>query len=336
MMINTVSEALKNVCEPLLANSAFQRLNDVTFLGILSPRFLELEKHPLKKINSVSKRIRDDGSRADHSIGVAELTLQICERLALSEQTMRYAGAWALLHDIATWPLSHTGEAAFQEITNVKHKSLRASMVAGDKSLPSRLCVKKDVERMGLDADIVIRLFSKTSRFEDFQLNLLHDIIHSAITPDTLEGIYRSGRSIGISVPEPSAFVSLFGAARPDFFQTISMLDSHIILKFWRAKSKVYERYINNRYSISFESDWSNAILHQFNGYNLVDSLDVSEHFIIESVGRKGILPCENTRRYKAPQKYMLDASLKRKRRLQDDRPVSALRQLLVSSSSGS
>ena len=110
---------------PLIDSEGFKRLHRATFLGILSPKFAEAALVDVP----VSFTGIADGSRYDHSIGAASLLLDICNNLSLSEESCRYAVAWGLIHDIATWPLSHTGEAAFHQSSSVTVNLTRPDII---------------------------------------------------------------------------------------------------------------------------------------------------------------------------------------------------------------
>ena len=326
--------SLYEIVEPLVTAPAFRRLYDATFLGILSPKYDWLPGHPLaRRIEGGEVRTRDDGSRAEHSLGVAKLMLRFVEKFQLSLQATRYAVAWALTHDIATWPLSHTGEAAFSRATGTDHRTLRRDMILGSATIPTELHLDRYLEQMGVQGTYLFQLFDKTSIPFDSELRALHSVIHSAITPDTLEGIYRSGRAIGMSIPEPSQVLdSIEEAETPDLFSSAIVRKERSIpvLKFWRSKAFVYDRYINSQAAIEFESRWTSAIAARFDGVSLLQSLYLGEETIIREVFRSGLPSFEFVDRYKPPQRYELDRSLKHQSKLRGDSHLDALRNLLV------
>ncbi len=324
--------------EPILSSKAFQRLYDVTFLGILSPHFSHLSGHPLSSRVDKGLDLADDGSRADHSLAVAGLAVKFCDAFSLSIAAKKYAVAWALIHDIATWPLSHTGEVAFSSITGTTHKLLRHKMVMGSLELPDDFRLLDRIQEMGIDSDRLNILFEKrTHRLDEMdkdlkEFHMVYSLIHSAITPDTLEGIYRSGRAIGINVPDPENVLNSFEIKEIDCFDDAIVRRNYSgpILKFWRQKQKIYDRYINATRTVEFESRWSDAIKEVFGDVSLVESLELSEDEIVKSVSQTGLPPFESVNRYKAPQKYILDCSLRNKRVLHSDSPIEHLDSLLI------
>lgn len=315
---------------PLTERALFGRLKKITFLGILSPKFTHFPDHPLSP-TGVRRNIADDGSRADHSMGVAKLMLRFCDAFGFPEVTRKYAVSWALLHDIATWPLSHTGEAAFAMSTGVTHRELRQAMILGGEPLPRELDLSNDIKALGLDPRQLAGLFDARHEPEQYELRALHGVIHSAITPDTLEGIYRTGQSIGVFVPPPVTILDAIDATSPDIFDAIvRRKNSGPVLKFWRAKSVIYSNFINSDRAIIFESRWSHAIHLAYPQVSVFESLLLHEDDVIDTVQKRGLPTFEAVVRYKPPNKYFLHGSLKHKKRLRKDQPIRSLKGVLV------
>ena len=325
-----INPSIANIAKPLINSKPFHRLHDISFLGILSPRFAGLPDHPLSvKKNAKTRLLQDDASRAHHSLAVANIVLAFCELLSLAEQTRRYAIAWALLHDIATWPLSHTSEAAFTRITGVTHKALRHSLIIGDPSIPKDYRLGHAIREMDIDPDQVLALFDKSTKPKDSCLSLLYSFIHSAITPDTLEGIYRSRHALGIDVLAPSDVLASFDN---DLLNTMILRKrSKPVLKFMRDKKEIYEKYINTQQAIEYESRWSDAILHLFGSISLIDSLELTEEEVVTQVCQLGLGTFQSVGRYKAPRQYIIDKTLAKKRILPRDQRLEDLDQIFHS-----
>jgi len=297
--------------QPLVNATAFRRLSKLSFLGILSPRYRSIDCHP--NASSLGKR---DGNRAQHSIGVANIVFEAAHRLALSNKAIEYAVTWALLHDIATWPLSHTGEAGFSRVTDISSRQLRNAMIKGSYDLPQSLRVFYSVKQLSIQHDLLLALFDPVvDGGFDRDLRALHGLIHSPITPDTLEGMSRSGQVFGVPVPNPSQLVA---ALYRDIFSNV-MIDrqrsSHIV-SFWRRKSEIYDRHINNWRSIEFESAWSKAIEDAFARVPLADSLQLTERQIVGAVLTRNAPRFREVNRYKMPLSYQTSQVLARKRQL--------------------
>nr|WP_256091646.1 HD domain-containing protein [Candidatus Thiosymbion oneisti] len=299
--IDEVSE----VAGPLLESHAFRRLEDIRFLGLLSPCTPYSEQRPssLRPRKSPTVPVCDDGTRAEHSLGVALILLDLSRRLALSEDTQRYAIAWGLLHDLGTWPLSHTTEAAFSILTSINSRELRAGMITDSQRVPREFHLGKMLREIGIESDILISLFAGDASLPDDELRLLRQIIMSPITPDTLEGIWRCGVVFGVEVPHPNAVVGTI--ERDMLFDAMIRRDlSDVILRFWRKKAYIYERFINHPDTISWESRWGAVVLNAFAGISLAESLQLREADIFDRLMGSELPEADKQLRYKAPLRY--------------------------------
>lgn len=321
-------EALRAFASPLIDSSAFQRLEHITFLGILSPRFAEKVNSPvLQRYARLGIRKLSDGTRAAHSLGVASLALEVCHNLALPFEVEKYAIAWGLLHDIAAWPLSHTGEAAFARLTRVSGQELRKRMIEGHESLGKHLLVDKPLLKMGVEPSTLLKLFCKKRPALDFPLLRLWDVIHSPLTPDTLEGMWRCGRVFGVEVPNPRILLQALDTDVLDA-TVISPKRSQDILTFWRRKSDIYEKHINSSTMVAWESAWSNAIFKWYQGIDLTASLELDEDRIVDDVAKEVQIQRGKVMRYKPPLKYSVVPVKKRK--LDHDSSIEELREILT------
>ncbi|NUQ79023.1 MAG: HD domain-containing protein [Polyangiaceae bacterium] len=287
---DSASTELRNVAQPILDAPAFKRLNGITFLGILSPDF-----------GSVARR--RDGTRAEHSIGVAWIALDIARCLGMSSSAQRYAVAWGLLHDIATWPLSHTSEPAFTSITGVNVRTLRRMIIVGDRRLPANFSLRSKLREMGVRPDVLLALFETHSTRIDPESRLLWQVVHSRVTPDTLEGIARCAAAYEIGTPNTSHIWANFGR---DLFNDVTIKRNGIAAarRFWRKKGYVYENFINNAGAILLESRWSSAIELAFQRISLGTSLLLSEEDLIGKVNQFELPHVRTTIRYKPPLVY--------------------------------
>lgn len=307
-------EILRGLAEPLLESKAFKRLAGITFLGILSPRFT----------HAGDER---DGTRADHSAEVARRAVEIAQSLGLSLSVQRYAAAWGLLHDIATWPLSHTSEPAFVRLTGVDARSLREMMVCGHHDLPSEFCVREALRETGVDPGQLSRLFAGDLFYESLELRLLSQVVHCRFTPDTLEGMHRTGVSFGVQVPAPQTTSRIF---RREFFDVVfSVEDVGLIREFWSAKSRLYAEYINSPVAIARDTTWSTTIERSFAHVSLARSLFLTEADVRRAVVQFEVPLHNTTDRYKSPLSYQFNvgaaAQITAKRA-----PVSVLDRILT------
>lgn len=309
---------------PLIFSDSFRRLTKITFLGILSPSYAAIERHPIRFSATSSDR-----SRAHHSFEVALLAGRMAEDLSLSATTIRYAILWGLLHDIATWPLSHTGEAAFSSATETSARKLRRMMITGDNKLHRSLRVYRSLKEMGVDFDVLLALFDKRASSGTGELAHLHNLLHSALTPDTLEGMYRSGRAFGLPVPKPSVFID---SMERDLVSGIRLKrnSSADAIKFWRAKGRIYSHFINKEATVAFESSWSSAIRDSYINIDLSESLLANEKDILRKVAHKPVRPDREVFRYKEPLSYQIADEYHAARKFKDSFALEYLSEVFV------
>jgi hypothetical protein len=292
---------------PLLQSQALQRLRGITFLGVLSPRFRSLPNYPFRF--DPGKVIPDDGSRLDHSLGVALTALDIARRFGLSVRGQRYAVAWGLTHDIATWPLAHTSEPAFSTITGWTTGRLREAIVLGEREVPSQYRLGTLLRAIQVEPLVLLRLFERgVSLGDDEELALLSQVIRCPLTPDTLEGVWRCGVVFGISVPDP--WNMHFVLYRHNGLACLDHEGIDLVLEYWHRKAEVYRLFINREDVVRWESGWSIAVRREFAGLSLARSMDITEEEILQDILRAGAPPSAEIVRYKEPQDYSVTGSI--------------------------
>ena len=285
---------------PLRQSPAIELLDERTFLGILSPRFRKITSCPLYYDR---KTVIDDGSRLDHTLAVSRLALEISLKLELPEEMCRYAVAWGLVHDIATWPLSHTGEAAFSSVTGVSGRKLREMMITGDRKLPESMTVRKELKKSNINPNILLALFDKSTYPVESKFGPLWRMINSPLTPDSLEGIWRCARCFKVTVKKPDSWPQYFKGGS-ELLPSVRKNGSRQARHFWCQKSFVYKEFINREDVVCFESGWSEAIRNLYRECSLVESLSLSENDIIFSILERGVAPSNQIIRYKQPLAY--------------------------------
>jgi hypothetical protein len=254
---------------------------------------------------------------------------RLSTKLLLSRQASNYAVLWGLTHDIATWPLSHTGEAAFARSTETDARALRAMMILGSDKLPRALSLYAQIKAASIDHGTLEAIFDKQSIGFDKDLSVVHQLVHSALTPDTIEGMYRSGSVFNVPVPHPRLFVE---ALERDLYDGARLTkdSSSIVFKFWRGKSKIYSDFINTQRAIEFESTWSRSIQNSFPAISLSDSLALSETEVIgRAVDSVREVP-KDVLRYKAPLSYSIAETHKRRRTFDHPVPIDRLSTVFV------
>lgn len=202
-------------------------------------------------------------------------------------------------------------------------------MVIGDASLSKEYWLENAIREMGVNPNVVVVLFDKNDKPNDSRLDLLHSFIHSAITPDTLEGICRSRRALGIDVSSPNDVLASF---ERDLLDTMIVREhSKPVLKFMREKKEVYEKYINSQSAIKYESRWMDAIKILYESISLTESLELMEDEVVEKVCQSGLPEFRAIGRYKAPQRYVIDRTLNKKRMLLGDLKLEDLDEIFHS-----
>ncbi len=297
-------EKIKELCEPVLQEPSFTRLNEITFLGVLSPKFDNLMPDCEYKPVWNYRKLYNDGTRKDHSLGVASIILDQVEYFNFNEKNKKLAVCWALLHDIATWPLSHTSEPAFSSITKTSSRKLREMIILGSKQLPESFNITKSLKKSGIDPSVLIELFNKEHYPGDKDLKKLWCLIHSPVSPDTIEGMWRTGYVYHIKFPRA---VEYQHKIHLNLFEPyIDKTDSSLFISFWKSKSKVYSEHINSNSMLLWESAWSNSIKKYYSNVALIDSLNIKETDIINTVVKNGIDFGSRLNKYKEPQQYFV------------------------------
>lgn len=297
------------IADPVLKSLAFNRLSNLSFLGILSPGYAAYANSPLGgRCNHYSGVC--DGTRYDHSLGVASIALAIGKQVGLSEEAKRYAVAWALIHDIATWPLSHTSESAFSSLYGVSARQLRRQMIQGDGSIPAKLRLKVPLLQMGVDPSKLISIFDSEYRDLDIDLARFASLVKTPLSPDSLEGMTRTGAVFGVPIPNPSDIIK--GMYSELFGIVIRKQFTSSVFKFWRGKAEIYRKYINKPVVIAWESLWTSSIGRVFDTLSFSESFDLPESVIINRVREKGLLRRLCVERYKHPLDYIVNPPRRR------------------------
>lgn len=206
-------------------------------------------------------------------------------------------------------------------------------MLTSGHQIPSSLWLRNPLDEMNVRPSVLLALFDRDRNVlnaevtggvrEEFQM--LWSVIHSPLTPDTLEGIWRAGLSLGTRVPAPdeiqlAVFRSLAGAK-------VAKRRSKPLLRFWRSKSRVYECQINRPDVVRWESSWAAAILRLFAGIGIGKSLELDEATIVARVLANTMTEEDGHElfRYKPPRRYFLSDDHRRRESLIADLPMDDL-----------
>jgi HD superfamily phosphohydrolase len=280
----------------MLGYSPILRLLNVSFLGALSSGHDEVD------------------TRFQHSLGTAYIASTIADASRLTPRSRRYLVAHGLLHDIAHWPLAHTCEATFEELTRHSGKSLRAAMITGDPSVPSEYRIRMRLSRLGLDPAIVLALLEKRPVLRHpvgLEVKAILDIVSSPINPDTLDGIFRSAHLVHLPCPDPLEVVLAFtreADAVCIFRDRLPLLDD-----FWISKARVYRQFINRPDSKIWETRYAKAALERLRDANTRDALGYHEDRIRDELENwlAHVHDSDVTRfAFRPPRTYFIDESV--------------------------
>lgn len=203
----------------LIATEAFQRLRDISFLGVIDRLF-----HP----NGRPSFIRHN--RFHHSLGVALLALRYCRMAGVTARTHDLLVAAALLHDIGHGPLSHTLEPVFAKRFGIDHHKATAAIVKGEVALGRE--VRAVLDRHGVDPDEIVDLIMRRSTLDHGH------IFGGPINVDTIDGICRANTYLHRAPVDAHPLVSVLALAKVDS-AGVRRLDG-----FWALKERVYANFI--------------------------------------------------------------------------------------------
>jgi hypothetical protein len=286
--------------QPILRSKAFARIKNISFLGILSPRYSQITRSSISmKRGDVHSHDAVDGTRACHSLGVARIMLAICESLELSERQKKYAVVWSLLHDIGNWPLSHTAQYSFSLFYGADTKKIREWMILDDKKIPETYRLSGVLREIDIDAGRLVNLFQKNP---DKELEIISNLLQSQLTPDMLEGVWRAGRAFNTPTIMPDHFASAFYR---DIFGSL-VVNNYVknsAVAFWKSKKLIYDRIFSADRVIRWESAWAAAVLQILNSKNssFSEALELKEADIISEVVKGGLPKINALYRWKKP-----------------------------------
>ncbi|MES0490842.1 MAG: hypothetical protein ABUK01_12675 [Leptospirales bacterium] len=293
----------------LVKNPFFQRMKNTTFLGILSPYF-----HEYTKSNSPIHLSRKyiDGNRLDHSLNMAALLINLYDSNFenikhsdnLKEEIIRYAVVWCILHDLTTWPVSHTSEPAFENIFNTSHKEILFSMINNSKNLPREMWLGDTLADINININDILCLLKKMKPNNE-NLIPLYNLISSPINPDTIEGMWRAS-PVFMSKNRINHPIKVY--SNIEVLMTNDIMIKHgkrgNLLNFWKNKSIVYKDFINKDKVVRWESSWTLAIQKSVGNIDLLESFYLDEDELIKKAKKYFSEDVTEIHRYKPPHVY--------------------------------
>ena len=206
----------------LVATQAFQRLDDIRFLGGIDYCFV-----PRPNGSQSATRY----TRQQHSLGVLRLARLYCKELQLNQQERQPICAAALLHDIGHPPLSHSMEPAFEECLGFEHHQATEDIVLG--RVPLGREVHDVLRSHNVSPDKVVSIMSGEGGERFF---------HGPINFDTIEAICRSYRYLQTATTFPSPEDIMLAALYRSGEEHREIVDN-----FWLRKNEVYGCLIGSR-----------------------------------------------------------------------------------------
>ncbi|MGB3487800.1 MAG: HD domain-containing protein [Xanthobacteraceae bacterium] len=221
---------IQSLIAALVGLPRFKRLSRVSFLGAIE-RFAPRTDR------------RSAQSRYEHSIGVADLVIELSKRVAMTEGELRLAIAHALLHDVGHGPFSHSCENFFRKKFSIDHHSCLIDLIENEKSDES-----KTLRYFGVWLDY--RNFLRDPK----KIPLVQELFFGPINVDTIEGILRSSIFFGIERPIDITSVINALSSRPLKFRCLD--------EFWALKQTVYNDFIFSEVQARYDAIICNALFY--------------------------------------------------------------------------
>ncbi|MGJ7550498.1 HD domain-containing protein [Pseudomonas alloputida] len=215
-----------DIVKDIVGTKAFQRLNDISFLGALD--------YTHQSAGFLKKQYK---SRAIHSIYVAALANYIADARGYTTELKNHVIAAALLHDIGHAPLSHSVEPYIKKKIGYGHHQAGEQIIRGEASVAQEL---KHIIRKNFDTDLLLSLIDATAP-KDFG----GDLFSSPINIDTIDGITRSHTYL----TGKKFIICRISVAKAAFCSEPSC-DTRTLDSFWEMKDRVYANLINDQFGL--------------------------------------------------------------------------------------
>lgn len=208
----------------LIKTAAFQRLNDISFLGALNYTFsTRLSRHAC--------------TRATHSLHVAALANYVATERGYCDDLKRHLTIAALLHDIGHLPLSHSIEAFTRNRLGQTHHDLGEAIIDG------KVLGLRSLNRLlsgTVDRQVIIDLVNAKANCEGVEL------FAAPINIDTIDGILRTSAYFRDG---PKIFLrKSLDLTKAAFLTTsLSPKQRRGLDAFWHLKHHIYQKRIHSR-----------------------------------------------------------------------------------------
>lgn len=225
-------------------------------------------------------------NRYDHTLGAAYLAGLMATRCKLPPDVIRHLVAAVMLHDTGNRALSHTCEAAFDEISSTNGKELTEAIITGLPTglVPSSHVLKADLIERGLNLDFLLQIFRKDRNQSDPDKRIAVELYSNPINPDTLDGILRAAHLLLAQYLNPVDVAKAFqrvGDRAVVSSDAISLLDG-----FWEKKDDTYQAHIHNEKALKLERHFTKATLALYSGYTSIQIFRLSDRRVRQDVAR--------------------------------------------------
>ena len=292
----------------ILESAAVRRLDAISFLGVL--RRDSFPRH----------------SRLNHSLGAVYLATRAGRAAQLPHPLLRHLAAALLLHDVSTWPLSHTGEEPFKRITGLSNGSLKHAVLYDEPTVPAEYHLGQTLADAALDRAVLWVLLSKKASGADAVLDATVELVRCVANPDTLDGIARSALIYSVECPDVTRVADRFRYHDQQLCVAADVLP--LLDEFWTAKAQVYARHIYAPASIEGERLAAEALYATYAGTSPRDALALTDEAVLQRIeplldGESGLRSAMELR-FRPHQRYRIDTAVAFD---EDPIPVTALTQ---------
>jgi len=235
-----------SIYSEVIASPEFNRLKDISFLGILGYS------------NSASESY---STRYEHSMAVASKCLTYALHKSFSELDENYFVLAGLLHDIGHCSFSHSLEPVFINKFSASHHDVTNHLILSSPGLVN-IWTKYNIDPNRVVDTIEGRLNQRDRLITKMSVNF-----------DTLEGIARTESHYSNSNIASAVCEQLFHIMCNDDSWTnhIDVFDS-----FWEQKEKVYSSYIYNKKLRIIEMLFQDLFMHE-------EFLNIDHFFLTDS-----------------------------------------------------
>lgn len=235
-----------NIYSEVIASPEFNRLKDISFLGILG--------YSSSASNSYS-------TRYEHSIAVASKCLTYAHQKNFSESEENYFVLAGLLHDIGHCSFSHSLEPVFINKFSLSHHDVTNHLILHSPGLV-KIWAQYDIDAKRTIDTIEGRISQRDRLITKMSINF-----------DTLEGIARTEKQYSDADIAGDVCEQVFHimCSNENWLNHIDVFDS-----FWEQKENVYSSYIYNDKLRIIELLFQDLFTHE-------EFLNIDHYFLTDS-----------------------------------------------------